>query len=42
VIQPNPAALALYLALDFEPTGERQPIDGNGRYEVRLRLSRLT
>jgi ribosomal protein S18 acetylase RimI-like enzyme len=39
VIQPNPAALRLYMSLGFEPTGELQPLDGLGRVEERLRLS---
>jgi GNAT superfamily N-acetyltransferase len=39
VIEPNPAAMQLYLALGFRPTGERQLLPGLGRYEERLRLS---
>ncbi|WP_305782383.1 GNAT family N-acetyltransferase [Symbioplanes lichenis] len=39
VIQPNAAALRLYLSLGFEPTFERQVLDGRGRIEERLRLS---
>jgi ribosomal protein S18 acetylase RimI-like enzyme len=39
VIVPNPAAVALYVALGFRPTGERQLLGGLGRYEERLRLS---
>jgi ribosomal protein S18 acetylase RimI-like enzyme len=39
VIVPNPAAMQLYLALEFRPTGERQLLTRLGRYEERLRLS---
>jgi ribosomal protein S18 acetylase RimI-like enzyme len=39
VIHPNPAAFRLYASLGFEPTYERQPLDGLGRVEERLRLS---
>jgi len=39
VIHPNPAAFRLYRSLGFEPTDERQPLDGLGRVEERLRLS---
>jgi ribosomal protein S18 acetylase RimI-like enzyme len=39
VIQPNAAAARLWASLGFEPTGWRQPVDGHGRLEERLRLS---
>ncbi len=39
VIQPNPEAERLYVSLGFEPTGERQQLDGLGRVEERLRLT---
>jgi ribosomal protein S18 acetylase RimI-like enzyme len=39
VIHPNPAAFQLYTTLGFEPTDERQTLDGLGRIEERLRLS---
>lgn len=39
VIHPNPAALGLYVSLGFEPTYERQLIDGTDRVEERLRLT---
>jgi GNAT superfamily N-acetyltransferase len=39
VIRPNPAAFRLYASLGFEPTHERQRLDGLNRVEERLRLS---
>jgi ribosomal protein S18 acetylase RimI-like enzyme len=40
VIHPNKAAFQLYESLKFERTNEVQTIDGIGRAEERLRLSR--